>query len=158
MPQVKCKICDKEFYVKPSHQKLGYGQYCSRVCMHLGQRKGKWMICHVCGKETWKTPKDIKGSKSGKFFCNKSCSTLWRNKLFSGKKHPNWRGGEYTYRRLMKTFNFPLICKKCGIHDQRVLVVHHLDRNRKNNKVENLIWLCHNCHFLVHNHNMAAMV
>jgi predicted HNH restriction endonuclease len=33
----------------------------------------------------------------------------------------------------------------------RVLAVRHIDQNHKNNNVENLAWLCHNCHHLVHN-------
>jgi predicted HNH restriction endonuclease len=27
-----------------------------------------------------------------------------------------------------------------------------VDKNRKNNKIKNLIWLCRNCHFLIHNY------
>jgi len=28
----------------------------------------------------------------------------------------------------------------------------HIDSNRKNNNLNNLIWLCMNCYYLVHNH------
>lgn len=154
MPKVKCKICNKEFYVKPSHQKLGYGKYCSKGCKFLGQRKGKYVLCETCDKEVWKMPKDLKGSKSGKFFCSKKCQTLWRNKKFSGPLHQNWQGGEYTYYRIMKENNVLQICKRCLIKDKRVLIIHHLDCNRKNNKVDNLVWLCRNCHYLVHNKNI----
>ena len=42
------------------------------------------------------------------------------------------------------------ICKLCGCKDKRVLVVHHLDRKRNNNAIRNLVWLCLNCHHLVH--------
>jgi predicted HNH restriction endonuclease len=45
------------------------------------------------------------------------------------------------------------VCKKCGNKDARVLEVHHLDKNRKNSNIENLIWLCANCHTLVHRYN-----
>lgn len=151
MPYLKCKICKNELYVKPSHQKMGYGKYCSIDCKHLAQRKGKYVICEVCGKEVWKMPKAIKHSKSGKYFCNKSCQALWRNKFYSGKLHPNWKGGEYVYPKIMKKYNIPPICKKCGISDKRVLLIHHLDHNRKNNTIKNLIWLCRNCHYLIHN-------
>jgi predicted HNH restriction endonuclease len=33
-----------------------------------------------------------------------------------------------------------------------MLIVHHVDENRSNNDPENLIWLCYNCHHLVHNY------
>ncbi len=153
MPQVKCKICNKEFYVKPSHLKMGYGKYCSRECHYEAQKKGKFVVCDVCGVTTWKAPKALKNSKSGKFFCSKKCQTVWRNKHFSGKKHANWKGGEHTYRRIMKVNKITPVCKKCKLKDERVLVVHHVDCNRKNNDIENLVWLCYNCHRLVHNHN-----
>jgi hypothetical protein len=153
MPKLKCKICSTEFYVKPSHLKLGHGKYCSIKCRAEGQKNGKKVICDVCGKDVWRTPKDFGRSKSGKFFCSKSCQTKWRNEFYSGEKHYLWRGGEFVYRNLMlKSGNFPK-CKLCGIDDIRILVVHHRDKNRKNQKLENLVWLCMNCHHLVHNHS-----
>lgn len=151
MPLVKCKLCKSEFYVKPSHQKLGYGKYCSRECHHNSMRKGKYVICEICGEDTWKMPGTIKRSKSGKFFCNKHCQAIWRNQIFSGNKHPNWKGGQNIYRKLLKKSKVKLICSRCKIKDERVLVVHHKDCNRLNNNIANLIWLCRNCHYLEHN-------
>jgi len=154
MPHVKCIICKKEFYVKPSHQKLGYGKYCSRECQRQGQLKGKYVHCYVCKKRIWKTPKALKHSKSKKFFCSKSCQTRWRNQYFSGPKHPNWKGGKYKeYRNILIKNRVKPKCKICGINDKRLLVVHHKDRKRTNNSLDNLVWLCLNCHYLVHHHN-----
>jgi len=150
MPKMKCKICNKEFYVKPSHQKIGYGQFCSRACHFKNQRRGKYVLCAACEKEIWRMPKELRKSKSNKFFCGKSCQTKWRNKQFSGIKHPNWRGGEHTYPRLMKEYGVQPICKHCGIKDRRVLIIHHLDHDRKHNTKDNLTWLCRNCHYLIH--------
>jgi hypothetical protein len=42
----------------------------------------------------------------------------------------------------------------CSTKDERVLAVHHIDHNRLNNKLDNLAWLCHNCHHLVHHDNV----
>lgn len=151
MPQANCKVCNKEFYIKPSHQRYGFGKYCSRKCQHRGQRKGKFVLCEICHKETWKTPKDFRKSKSGKFFCSKSCQTKWRNNIFVGEKHANWRGGEFTYQRIMKQYKIPPVCNGCKINDKRVLIIHHKDSDRKNNNIKNLIWLCRNCHYLIHN-------
>jgi len=155
MPIVKCKICSTEFYVKPSQQKLGYGKYCSVKCQVEGRKKGKFVYCTICNKKTWKRPKALKHSKSGKFFCGKSCQTIWRNKFYSGDKHPNWQGGEHQhYRSFMLKGNTKQICKICGNKDKRVLIVHHLDENRRNNNIANLIWLCCNCHYLVHHYKI----
>ena len=46
------------------------------------------------------------------------------------------------------------VCKICKCDDTRVLVVHHLDKNHKNNNIDNLVFLCHNCHHLVHHHKV----
>lgn len=41
-------------------------------------------------------------------------------------------------------------CVKCGVTNLKVLIVHHKDRNRQNNNLDNLEFLCRNCHFLEH--------
>jgi hypothetical protein len=152
MPITNCKICKNEFYIKPSHLKIGWGKYCSIKCRITGQRKGRIVLCEICGNETWKTPKDFNNTKSGKFFCSRSCQTIWRNQVYSGEKHYLWKGGEFVYRKkLLKSGKLP-ICQRCGVKDKRILDVHHIDKNRKNTNLDNLVWLCRNCHYLVHNH------
>jgi hypothetical protein len=150
-PNKKCNICGKPFYVKPYFLKKGHGKYCSRECQFKGQLKGKFVECDECGKTVWKMPHDIRHSVSQKFFCSKSCQTVWRNKLFSGPNHPFWTGGLDKYRIVLIENNIPMICKECGLDDKRVLVAHHKDGNRKNKDVNNLEWLCRNCHYLAHN-------
>ncbi|MDD5071311.1 MAG: HNH endonuclease [Patescibacteria group bacterium] len=156
MPIVKCKICGKNFHIKPSHKKLGYGKYCSKKCQYQGQRKGKYVICEICGKEVWKMPKELRASKSQKFFCSKRCQTIWRNKYYIGELHSNWRGGEFIYYRIMRENKIFPRCKICGIKDKRVLIIHHKDSDRKNYKIDNLVWLCRNCHYLVHNKDVRV--
>ncbi len=151
MPILNCKVCDKEFYVKPSHLLRGDGKYCSNKCAGISRLRGRFVKCFMCKKDAWKRPKALLHSKSGKFFCGKSCQTVWRNTVrFIGPEHPNWKGGEFTCRLIMARSNTPCICKRCGEEDKRVLAVHHIDKNRLNNSLKNLVWLCHNCHFLVH--------
>lgn len=155
MPNVTCQICKKEFYIKPSHQLLGYGKFCSRHCHHLGMRKGKYVSCSVCGIQTWKTPKALNGSKSKNYFCSKHCQAIWRNTYYSGPRHPNWVNGKCRdYRKIIKNSDREARCLVCGCGDKRVLVVHHKDKKRENNKLENLEWLCLNCHHLVHKHRV----
>jgi len=52
---------------------------------------------------------------------------------------------QQNYRKFIKDK-----CEKCGANDKRILCVHHIDRDRDNNKLENLQTLCFNCHRLVH--------
>ncbi len=159
-----CSQCDKEFTIKPSRLKDGYKKYCSRACAHASARLGKMVSCHACKTTVYKSLKALKGSKSGTFFCTKSCQTKWRNHEHQGEKHANWKGGKHAYRRIMKQSNKPQICGRCETADTRILAVHHLDHNRSNNTLENLVWLCHNCHHLIHHYpdetkkHLATMV
>ena len=75
----------------------------------------------------------------------------WKNKILQvGENHPNWTGGESAGRGILERSNQKVVCSNCGIFDKRVLTVHHKDSNRINNKIANLVWLCQNCHHLVH--------
>jgi hypothetical protein len=95
---------------------------------------------------------------TGLHFCNLSCKATYFNKERSGEKHPNWAGGHSVYRDILTRAEVPPICRRCGFADVRMLAVHHLDGDRENNAIENLVWMCHNCHYLIHHYpdEMAA--
>lgn len=112
------------------------------------------MQCHVCGVSVYKKRYDLNKCVSKKFFCTKSCQTKWRNSMFIGEKHANWKHGKTTYRLILQKSDRLKKCVLCGITDTRILAVHHIDKDRYNNKVQNLAWLCHNCHYLVHHDNV----
>ncbi len=151
MPSVACQGCGKRFHAKPNWIKIGWGKYCSRICVFESQRRGQNVFCFICKKEVYKSPKELIRSKSGNFFCSKTCQTVWRNKIvFIGKNHANWKFGENAYRRILTSNGEKPICRLCKSDDKRILAVHYKDKNRRNNRIENLVWLCHNCHYLVH--------
>jgi 5-methylcytosine-specific restriction endonuclease McrA len=76
---------------------------------------------------------------------------IWNNKILQVReKHPNWNGGEFAGRGILERYGRKMMCARCGTNDERILMVHHKNGNRKNNKITNLIWLCQNCHHLVH--------
>ena len=153
MPLYKqCVVCKKEFRTKQYFVNHGGGKYCSFECHHKGLKTGEIVNCFNCGKEVYKSKIAIKRSKSKKYFCDKSCQTTWRNSEFVGDKHANWKDGMYAYRSVLKRNKIFPKCVMCGIVDKRLLAVHHVDENRKNNIVDNLRWICHNCHHLVHNY------
>ncbi len=147
-----CKLCGAEFKTKAFWVKQGYGIYCSAKCQYAGRKNGEMKACAICGKETYKSGKALRGSKSQKFFCSKSCQTKWRNSEFIGEKHANYIHGKGSYRDVLKRSGAPEICRLCKSGDPRTLVTHHVDKNRRNNRLSNLAWLCHNCHFLVHHY------
>lgn len=151
MPIVSCNSCDEQFHVKPNRLVRGWGKYCSNECKHLGLKSGSLLKCTECDELLYRNRNEVKRSGSGEFFCNRSCRTKWRNKTYAaGSRHPNWKGGKSVYRKILGREDRLLMCEKCHTADSRVLAVHHKDRHRQNNSVTNLIWLCHNCHYLVH--------
>lgn len=152
MPMTNCKQCQQSFFAKPSWIKNGYGIYCSKLCHNQSARTGKEVPCFTCQTLVYKSGKALKGSKSGKYFCTKTCQTKWRNTIHSGPQHSNWKDGKHAYRRMMHPSTRPQVCGRCKTADIRVLAVHHLDHDRTNNTLDNLVWLCHNCHHLTHHY------
>lgn len=158
MPDVVCKQCDVVFYAKPNRVNRGWGLYCSNKCKHTSLRTGSEKQCANCKNTIYKNLTDQNRSRSKQFFCGKSCQAKWRNhNIAIGSEHPNWKTGISSYRDLMKRQDTELMCTKCLTKDSRILAVHHKDKNRQNNNLDNLIWLCHNCHFLVHHYENESL-
>ena len=90
-------------------------------------------LCPVCGDP-------IKHYKN-----NVTCSPGCANTYFrSGDNHPNWNGNSYRKKAIK---HYPNKCENCKYDKHKeILEVHHIDGNRKNNSLENLIILCPNCH------------
>lgn len=51
-----------------------------------------------------------------------------------------------SYRNIAISAGILTACSRCGCSDAEILEVHHRDRNRQNNQIENLEPLCPNCH------------
>ena len=80
---------------------------------------------------------------------------------WSLNKNPKWKGGikfeKYGYEwndklkeKIRKRDDYA--CQICNIkQNNKKLDVHHIDENKKNNKKNNLISLCHYCHIVLHN-------
>lgn len=151
MPEVNCKVCHKSFYAKTYFLRKGYGIYCSRSCYFASVRRGRTVLCEMCQTPLYRGVKQLSRSKSKKYFCSKSCQTIWRNQQYTGQKHKLWKGGwSVQYRKILLNSRKKPICLLCQEKDERIVVVHHIDENRSNNSVKNLVWLCRNCHHLVH--------
>lgn len=146
-----CKTCGNLFYAKPGHVRRGWGIYCSRKCHYADTLEKIEKHCGTCAKKVFVPRSKVSCSKSGKFFCDKSCQTIWRNQYYSGDKHLLWKDGLNSYQSILDRHKVPRRCLLCGITDIRVLVTHHVDENHRNNVLSNLARLCHNCHHLVHN-------
>jgi len=92
-------------------------------------------VCPVCSSEFRTEPRN--GGEQ--VTCSRGCSnTYFRTK-----------DGAYSYRdRALKQYG--AVCNGCGFTNLLALEVHHKDKNRDNNSIENLVVLCANCHRIAH--------
>ena len=108
------------------------------------------MVCLNCGESI----------SSKKKFCNNQCQKEYQYKEYIKK----WKNGEidgirgeYQISMYIKTYLFKKYnnkCARCGWSEINQfthnipLEIEHIDGNYKNNKEDNLILLCPNCHSL----------
>lgn len=117
--------------------------------LHMKEPNAK---CGYCSKDIYKKPSRLKSVKSGMVFCSRACKEKAQSldSDFPSIRPSHYKNGEYTYRR--RAFSAKgLICERCGYCKvPAILEVHHKDRNRANNHVDNLLVLCPNCHHEEH--------
>ncbi len=148
---VTCAFCKNE-YDRPKRLytqsiKHGWRIFCNRECLRQSKYVGKKYNCATCNKETYRSPSELK-SKSGKYFCSKHCSVKNRNKSLVGPRNKLWKNKSY---RGLALFDLPNKCNRCNYEQYKeILIVHHIDRNRRNNNIKNLEILCPNCHAIEH--------
>lgn len=118
------------------------------------------LTCDYCFKQYYASKSSLNKSKSGLHFCCKEHKLL-AQRLDSGEKFKDMRpshysigtiGSPHTYRNLAFR-NYENKCAICNWQeDKDILQVHHIDENRENNNLENLIILCPNCHAKLTSH------
>jgi len=140
-PNISCVICKKPVYRRPSALVESSGKaYCGQKCYGISCRKE--IPCLVCGNL-------ILGGLNKKT-CSRACS----NKHREGIKYKIGRPRDNAFnQRSIKLALFRergAVCERCGYNDQKILQVHHKDRNRSNNDKCNLEIVCPNCHYAEH--------
>lgn len=153
-----CLQCQVEFNAAVRDINRGYGKFCSRSCRAtfsaaIVKVKIPNCSCAMCKTDFYITNKRRNSSKSGLFFCSRKCKNT-AQRLNSGVRclpdHYGKGNSCRSYRQ--KAFaHYPNQCNKCGWDRYpKILEVHHMDRNRENNKLENLEILCATCHEETH--------
>jgi len=164
--KVQCAHCGNDIYKTPSRIKTEKNYFCNSTCMGLWQAnrvasdhpawKGglKEVACDQCGKIFGKRPCDIK--KDANNFCSKQCLFMWSSINCRGDKTSAWRGGISLgdYCPTWKDSEFKsYILERDGHRCQnpdcwgtvKRLARHHINYNKKDCKLENLICLCTSC-------------
>lgn len=151
----KCPQCQIDFEIEKRdfnfRTKKGWKIYCSKKCS-LESRKTKVEgFCANCGKKVEKFKSQVDKSKTGNIYCSRSCSAANNNKLFKKwEKSPKYKNGINFYRQAKLTSVENPKCEECGYDNVLALEIHHKDKNRNNNSLDNLQILCCNCHTIKH--------
>ena len=111
------------------------------------------VVCDYCGKSFTIANSKLSNSKSGLHFCCREHKDL-AQRIESGNKfnairpeHYSENNAQTNYRQIAFQ-NYPHKCSVCGWdEDEEILQVHHIDENRKNASIDNLIILCPTCHW-----------
>ena len=108
-----------------------------------GIRTGVIKNCEYCKKEFY-----VKPSGKNRRFCSHKCMGMIYRKDITYYLNPE----SIIHSQKAKKMFIEFIgqCEICGFNDIRILMPHHKDGNRKNNRRDNLIILCPNDHMLLH--------
>ncbi len=142
-----CEFCGQNFIFKLSNDNrhIKRGRFCNKHCFDSFQRRNQsFKDCLFCGKKF----KLKQWQRNPNKFCSKFCSSKYRirpilDKFRSGELK---NGGSKYYRELAFSA-YKHECSKCGYKEyEKILEVHHVDSDRRNNDLSNLCILCPNCH------------
>lgn len=140
-PNTACLICSKPIYRRPNELIRNNGHvFCSIVCYGKFCRKEK--PCLVCGT--------LIMARFNKKTCSRACANKHREGIKYKMGHPH---DKVVYTQGLK---FRLLkqrggnCERCNYSKTEILVVHHKDRDRTHNDLDNLELICPNCHYEEH--------
>jgi len=152
-----CLQCTSKFQASLKETKRRHVKFCSLLCWGAFQKENKKpktpnVICAYCTKPVYKSPSKQRNSKHGIFFCSRAHKDLGQ-RLDSDIPEihpPHYKSGKTSYRKLALE-TYPHVCHGCSYSEvPSILVVHHKDRDRDNNVIDNLEILCPNCHAIEH--------
>jgi len=140
-PNTVCVICKKPIYRRPIQLKRNHGNaFCGMSCYGISCRKE--VPCVVCGKLM------LAGLR--KKTCSRGCSNTHRVGIRYKQNSPRDKVKNYQALKIRLLKRDGKNCVSCGYDKQEILHVHHKDKNRSNNNLDNLELICPNCHFEKH--------
>lgn len=153
-----CDSCNTEYKKqKRLTQNAKYEHFCSIKCGTISNINNTYLTlqCATCNITFNRLKSKLSLSKHNVYFCSRKCKDI--GQTFIKSIQPAHYGSGETHYRDKALRNFPNKCFCCGYNNVHALEVHHIDKNRSNNKLENLIILCANCHTLVHKNKLQLL-
>jgi hypothetical protein len=163
---VKCSNCRVDFYQKRYKLLRNKNNFCSSACTweyNTGKiRTSKTLNCGICGKEIVVMRSRLSRNKNN--FCSKKCFWKHEEKSKIGEKY-HWKGGRYLsrgyyliYKKEHPNCNSDgyvlehrlMVEGKIGRYLEKNEVVHHIDGNKKNNDISNLMLFKSNSEHIKH--------
>lgn len=153
-----CKQCGKIIEFTNTYGETMIKDFCNKSCSaiynntHLIKKNRRVLkYCINCGKELNNRKSKYCNGKCQSEFQYKSYIDRWKNGLEDGIKSVYYLSN-YIRKYIHEKYNHQ--CALCGWNEinnftnKIPLEVEHIDGNHMNNKEENLILLCPNCHSL----------
>lgn len=154
----QCLNCTKEFQARPQDRIRGFAKFCESACFQQHRienlvQKSPNVECALCQTPFYLNESKKKNSKSGLFFCCREHKDQSQRIGGIEEIQPPHYGigkGEHSYRG--KAFaSLSPECIMCGYGKyESVLQVHHKDKDRSNNDLSNLEFLCPTHHTELH--------
>lgn len=166
--KVKCIKHNYEFETK--YENIRRDNRKHHICPICQQEDKKALTpkvqCAYCHKEFNLSKSKMQKSKSGLHFCCREHKDL-AQRLESGAEFSKMRPIHYRQNteqitinnyRLIALRHYSKQCSVCGWNeDDNILEVHHIDENRQNNDIDNLIVLCPICHRKLTSHKYTLI-
>ena len=151
----ECLECNQPMTVRFADHSRGRARFCSHSCAAIHGNKHRIRlftpncVCAQCNGSFYRNTSKQKNSKSGLQFCDRRCKELAQRiggiEIIQPDHYNNGSGPRFYRVKALR--HYPHQCNRCGYSKcLSVIEAHHKDRNRSNNKLENLELLCRNCH------------
>ena len=154
--EVTCSYCEQVF-LKSSYvlrARKSSKTFCSNVCKGKASQNRVKVKCEMCNCFFERRKSRIQRKKvSGLHFCSRVCKDIAQRLSSNIELRPKSYTNGYSVYRKIAFESKRKQCERCGNDNEIVLCVHHKDRNRENNSIDNLEVLCYNCHAIEHKNN-----
>lgn len=151
--ELKCHNCNTKFLRSKSKAVRSKRHFCSSSCFSEKLNSQVKLKCGICGTSFMRKKSNLNKGKHGENFCTRKCKNIAQRHGSGSKVVPAQYTGKWAYRTkaLRELGSSCEVCKQFKFEGQiwqkrlDILEVHHIDKDRRNNALNNLMVICP-CH------------